>query len=1214
MADRIEDEWEAIPADESEWEAIPADAGTVDQGEWEAIPAAEGGIPKTEEFSRAVARGVARTGSGLLQTGSRFLSQMPAGPFGPRVEPKQVEKEQKQMRETASVLWEVAKDPTIAAVNKDLGSKALSMIGETIPYITATTLGAIAAGPAGAFAPGAMVEGNTAWRNATDYFLEQNNGAPLTPEQKKQAENIGIGVGLVSGAIETVGGAGLGKLASRVTSKIQNKIAQRGAVFGMGMVVEALEEGGQEIAAITGEETYRDVNWSERVNRTLGAMAGGAFLGGVAKSVGAAGGIAGRVRGGAPIQVGEAAAEAPGEAPVEPEQSARSAITDQAIKEAAAGMFGETTELPITKDLDLEQTLADPTSPITKVEKDALVEQGHSVADVLKMEPAQARSILVGEQVQVAESVSEAVTAAEPVEEPKRRKMTKRQAQKLGHSLPKKLGWNEGQRRDFMQNTVGKRSMANMKPAEMRQVVEAMQEQAKDQGLLPAEDMPQTIFIGVDEVLTEEFVEDSIATVDNLKNRAAKVPKMTPRGRAKRGRGVLGTVKAVLTGIDNINIPHLMNQIGASSEGTIKQVMDNWRDSKHRIAAVFRGGVDQLRGALGDAGITNADLARMSPTLDPRMNLIKTVKERLGVSKTKWHDIKINGKKFVLSMDELMDIYLASLQNQGPGHIESGGFIIRGYRTGGIDEAGLGKLHEIVEADEKAMAVMNAVIAIADNYNAPQINYTHGRLNPDTLDPIADENNYWHLETEQLKKIRGKMTYAISLLENKGILKPRTGGKQALVIRGLFPKFFAVQHAVSEYVGMAEQLRLMNMILNNEDVMSSLETKGYGDIRNNLKTLLEWVQNKQSNTTSTDRLLNKILHGAYRAVLHYSPEVIASQYMSTLHYAGVVDPKYAKMLAVPPTKSVVDEMLKFNPVVWQRYYAGGQSAEMAELGHLDTGLRLMTGKHADLNKTGIAAQLTDLAAFAQGWKLAKAIVKDSGIKEDNQLYWDHVNQKAEELWDTQPSWDKWGKSINTSQRGLKRVPFLFRSYFEKSLMMLHSANAKYEASEKTKADRAKQAQVYGAVIGSQMATALIRTFIGAAVWRKRKDVWDYLGAMTTAPLSMVSIVGGYLGRVVGGVIKILAGEKPGFTGEPLSSLPGQTVEELLVGSKDLAESFAYYTSGDEDKAAKKMKSGTKKIILNVGTMLGIPAKQINKIINALETEEAESEYGGGYLL
>lgn len=807
--------------------------------------------------------------------------------------------------------------------------------------------------------------------------------------------------------------------------------------------------------------------------------------------------------------------------------------------------------------------------------------------------------------------VAPAVETPKPTKPPR---ITRRKALKLGHNLPKKLGWTEAQRRDFMQETVGKSSMKGMKPAEMRTLVQAMQEQAKDQGLLPPEDYPKTLFIGPREVETKAFVDEAVATVEELKDRAAKAPPMRPRKHAERRRGLIGTIKAVLVGIDNDSIPHLMEYIGAAKEGVFKEVgVTNYRRSQHHKSAVFRGGVDMLNDALIKAGVTNTDLARISASADPRLNLIKSVREAVGKGKTKYHKIKINNKDLFISMDELMDMYLASLQDTGPGHIESGGFNIRGYKTGAISETDIERLRSIVETDEKAMNIMNAVIDIADNYNAPQLNYTHGRLNPEIMEQIADKTNYWHLEPQRIRKIRGKLTHSISLLENKNILKPRTGGKQALMVRGLFPRFFTVQNAVAEYVGMAEELRLMNMILNYDPIIKSLEAKGYTKVRDNLKTLLEWVQSRNSTITSTDKLLGKILHGAYRAVLHYSPKVILSQYMSTGHYAGVVAPKYAKLLAVPPTPKLIKEMLKQNPIVWNRYYAGGQSAELAELGQLDVTLRLLTGKHADLNKMGIAAQMTDLAAFAQGWKIAKAITKDTGIQENTPEFWDAVNDKAEELWDTQPSWDKWNKSINTSQRGIKRLPFLFRSYFEKSLMMLHSADAKYEVSNKTTADRAKQAQVYGSVVGSQMATALMRTFVGWAVWRKRKGVWDYIAAMAGAPFGMVSIIGGYLNRVVGNLVKVLAGEKQKFEGEPISTLPGKTVEDFLIGLNQMADAAGYYLAGDEEKAMKQTKQGTRKLLISVGTMRGIPARQIDKIIKALESEKT-TKYGGGYLL
>ena len=799
----------------------------------------------------------------------------------------------------------------------------------------------------------------------------------------------------------------------------------------------------------------------------------------------------------------------------------------------------------------------------------------------------------------------------EPVQ-PKPPRMSRRKLLKLGHQLPKKLGWNEAQRRDFMQQTVGKPSMKGMTPKEMKALVTALQGEAREAGLLPPEDYQKTMFIGTREVETEEFFDKALAEVENLKGKAKKKPKVITRKGQRRKRGLLKTAKAIGVGIDNLSIPHLVRKIGGAVDGLLKEVgVTNYRRSIHRISSVFRGGVDQLNAALDKAKVTPNDLAEMSQQLDPRLTLIQRGRELVGKPKTKQHTVELNGKQFSLSMAELLDIYLSAQQEEGMGHIEKAGLKIFGEKTGSLTKEQLQPLLDLITNDPKAKAFADAVVKISDEYNAPQLNYTHSRVNPEAPEKLADKENYWHLNVDRPLRIKGKGTYSISLLENKSILRPRKGPKGALIVGDAFSKFFSVQYAVAEYVGMAEELRLLNMVLNYEPIIKELESKGYGDVRNNLKQLIEWVQDPKSSTVRADKLVSKILHGSYRAVLHFSPEVILSQYMSTGHYAGVVDPKYVPLLSVPPTPKLIKEMLEHNPVVWMRNRAGGQSAELAETGQLDASLRLLTGKRADLNKTGIAAQMTDLAAFGQGWKVAKAIVEDTTqLKKESPEYWDAVSDKAEELWDTQPSWDKWNKSINTSQRGIKRLPFLFRSYFEKSLMMLSTANETYKTSGKTAADKAKWSQVYGAVIGSQMMTALIRTFVGHALWRKRKSVWDYVGAMVAAPLVMVSVVGGYMNRVVGNVFRILAGEKQKFEGEPISNLATSTLEKFFLGIGQTTKAAAFYLAGEEDKAEVQIKAAARNLILSVGTMKGVPVRQVEKIQKAIESEDVPKQIGG----
>jgi hypothetical protein len=819
--------------------------------------------------------------------------------------------------------------------------------------------------------------------------------------------------------------------------------------------------------------------------------------------------------------------------------------------------------------------------------------------------------ITIGQRGETSEIVDLIPTKPEPIQ-PKPPRMSRRKLLKLGHQLPKKLGWGEAQRRDFMQQTIGKTSMKGMTPKEMKALVVALQGEAREAGVLPPEDYQKTLFIGTREVKTEEFFEGVLAEVENLKGKAKKKPKIITRKGQRRKRGLLKTAKAIGVGIDNLSIPHLIRKIGGAVDGLLKEVgVTNYRRSIHRISSVFRGGVDQLNAALDKAKVTPNDLAEMSQQLDPRLTLIQRGRELVGKPKTKQHTVKLNDKQFSLSMAELLDIYLSAQQEEGMGHIEKAGLKIFGEKTGPLTKEQLQPLLDLVTNDPKAKAFADAVVKISDEYNAPQLNYTHSRVNPEVPEKLADKENYWHLNVDRPLRIKGKGTYSISLLENKSILKPRKGPKGALIVGDAFSKFFSVQYAVAEYVGMAEELRLLNMVLNYEPIITELESKGYGDVRNNLKQLIEWVQDPKSSTVRADKLVSKILHGSYRAVLHFSPEVILSQYMSTGHYAGVVDPKYVPLLSVPPTPKLIKEMLEHNPVVWMRNRAGGQSAELAETGQLDASLRLLTGKRADLNKTGIAAQMTDLAAFGQGWKVAKAFVEDTTqLKKGSPEYWDAVSDKAEELWDTQPSWDKWNKSINTSQRGIKRLPFLFRSYFEKSLMMLSTANETYKIGKKTTADKAKWSQVYGAVIGSQMMTALIRTFVGHALWRKRKSVWDYIGAMVAAPLVMVSVVGGYMNRVVGNVFRILAGEKQKFEGEPISNLATSTLEKFFLGIGQTTKAAAFYLAGEEDKAEVQIKAATRNLILSIGTMKGVPVRQIEKIGKAIETEDVPKSIGG----
>jgi len=73
---------------------------------------------------------------------------------------------------------------------------------------------------------------------------------------------------------------------------------------------------------------------------------------------------------------------------------------------------------------------------------------------------------------------------------PKKLKLTKAKARDLGHTIPDLLGWDDAKRRDFMQELVGRRTMKGMSRADMNTVVEALQQEARDQGIELEKNLP----------------------------------------------------------------------------------------------------------------------------------------------------------------------------------------------------------------------------------------------------------------------------------------------------------------------------------------------------------------------------------------------------------------------------------------------------------------------------------------------------------------------------------------------------------------------------------------------------------------------------------------------------------------------------------------------------------------------------------------------------
>ncbi|MBE3139520.1 MAG: DUF1018 domain-containing protein [Thermoplasmata archaeon] len=793
-------------------------------------------------------------------------------------------------------------------------------------------------------------------------------------------------------------------------------------------------------------------------------------------------------------------------------------------------------------------------------------------------------------------------------------------ALRLGHSYPRILKWNDEQRRKFMVDLVGKRSMKEMTDEERTKVVQAMEQEIRNKGLsaqLPpsrknAEEATLKLIVGDQLVNFSDILDEATDVVEKLPDRN-KITGVITAFKGRWGHGPFEAAKAFFFGVDNDHVSTLAYVLSGGKKNAITKILDeNKQSGTQREAAVFRGGIDLLRQLNKDAGITDEDLEGFSRSLDPRFESIKTIREVSGKSKTKYYEVKINSRTYSVSMGQLIDFYLAAQQEDGLKHLSKSGWFVSNTFTGPLDVLTIKRLTDYVGNNPKAKALADNMVKVGVEYQATTMNLVSGRLEGED---IANEKNYWHLEPKTHRKMKGKGLLSISFLENKGLLKPRTHtGKGALICRDAFDRFLAVHFAVSEYVGMAEPLRAMTTLLNYEPFATVLETKGYGRVKNNIITITERAQDVRREGGYITRAIASVLRGAYRAVLTFNPRVIGSQYVSTVQYAGVVADKYLHNIGKGLNPKLVAEMLEHNDVAWARYNMSHQSLEMAEMGQLDATLQAFTGKTGDINKAAVALKLSDICALSDGYQMAKEMATDAGLKEGTTAYYKEVNRIAEDLWlRTQPSWDKWNRSVNTSNPTvLRQTVFLFRSYYEKALSMLHRANSEYAGSEKTATDKKAWSRVYGSVLASQVVTAFLRTMISWGLWRQRKSLWDFISDMLAAPLAMIPVLGKFLGTVLTRFIKIVAKEKSGYRPDAIEVLPVGVVNTTLRGVAEMTEAAAYFIAGDTDRAEKQMQYATRNIVRGLGTAKGVPVGIMETMEKGWLEDEEESS-GGGFV-
>ncbi len=785
---------------------------------------------------------------------------------------------------------------------------------------------------------------------------------------------------------------------------------------------------------------------------------------------------------------------------------------------------------------------------------------------------------------------------------------------------------DEAARRDFMENITGKRSMKGMSLEEMQNYINALQDITGKTVEIEPEDYKQPITLGRKATTMEAVIDETLSIADKLPERV-KIPEHVRKQFVKKQRaGLWGKFKAFAYGIDNSPLYGLANILEGGQHGVLTDVFDTNIIHGRRIEAGHKRTVsDAFSGLREKAEITDTDLVKISKSLNPRTAFVQNIQENLDYG-TEIQKTKINEREYDLTRAELLDIFLMAQQEDGLRHLLGGGLVINGVETGALSEETIRGLTALVESDTQVRSLADIIHNVGENIWKPSLNQTAATLGEKE---IATIDKWWGLEVLHPTQLAGKQErFDINFIENKSILKDRTKSKDPLIVRDALARFTGFENAIAEYVGMSQPTRIARTVLNNKEFNSVLNRKGYKDVRENMFTILERAQSIPAKQGSFDRFFKGVLPGIYRSVLFFNPRVIMSQFTSTTNYAAYVSPKYMTLIKEGLSPEEVQKTLDMSDIAWDRFYMGHSSLELGELGASDATLKLLTKTSSDINKLGITLKLSDMGALTVGRKIAEAEYIDAQngtIAGDSATYWAGkdtsfeidseewkraITDRAELLWQrSQPSWDKWSRSMITSDpAATRRLFFLFRSFHEKSLAILQEAQIEYKNSSKSAEDVAKYSKKYGAVLSGYTINVALRALIMAGLVREFKEPVQYLIDMITAPFAMLPVLGKVLQSSIRGFINVLTEHRAEYRGEAIESFPIRVINTITKAPENFSRAAAYTIMGETDKAADSIKKAVGQIYEGVGTSAGVPVSEINRLYGGwIKEEEPEKK-------
>ncbi len=392
----------------------------------------------------------------------------------------------------------------------------------------------------------------------------------------------------------------------------------------------------------------------------------------------------------------------------------------------------------------------------------------------------------------------------QPEPKPTQPRMSRRKLLKLGHTLPDVLEWDEAQRRDFMQQTVGKSSMKRMTLKEMKVLVTALQGEMRKAGLEYAPE-PSPVDELVDTLQTKKVTELEPAEELN-------------RGRVRQlGRKIKSGVHSFVTGLERME--RFFEGLDGHKKGTFTKNI--WEPVKN---------ADELSTENANQELNEFTEYLASQDIDSALWLGKV--EQIG--NTKWS----------LTPFQKIGVYTLSLNKNGRRQLTEGM---------GFSESDLAQIIESITPQEKAVAEW-LLKKYDQQWDTIKTVAIQSGMDPTKLkkelhySPIIRTDADLEAQEDFLSGLSDAFTGEAYDPEHKFLepRKPSTRGRVELDAAILYTHNIA---RTQRFLQMAPVANRIGRILNNRKFKAALNERTYGQ---GSKLVNKWMKDAVRGTVAQD--------------------------------------------------------------------------------------------------------------------------------------------------------------------------------------------------------------------------------------------------------------------------------------------------------------------------------------------------------------------------